>query len=651
MRLEVRIMHLTLAVICKYHASCSQKNLFLLQAWQDQHRCLLDVSITMLVKYSSSSSITWWTNLGIHLQLLIIALIRNRVQFAFNLASLLLRYSSKFYFSRKVRHQSYKIVAVIGTVGLPVFVLFFGISVALYAPMLPLFTLPVFLVGFPRPLRFWPHADSKVSSSSNDSVYYKQLAAPLAKYLKDTISTGSLGEVSPGDHFLARFQDRLIWLVIAEKGFMHTNVILKGLELAETSCHTAEAGRIDDIFEVILGDKPRPMINQYPGHVLTPKELIELDTYSDAKNVLTGVIDSPENLKNLSKYFHKALVWVLIRFSKLRRENGLGDGPTVEEVKKLYESNQKDKSLRNLFSNETRETNLGDTSASIEQILHLRNSSSRSTSKSTMSENSMTALWSSKVPASNEPFKMRPLKSGSTDPTSVRTDTTGLPSHDFAAESRSGNRDTTVNQTNYRGPNLVMDDDFDDFGFDDFDEGLPPTRSRQSFADPATNASDNKSTIDSILDSESSSIFNGVGPGKAVPKRNTLPSLVVDISSPHSTILEPPLRWKESIPVDASDISSLHDQFPEDWFKFVITQMGLETKGERVVESVSADRGLLFIFRKLTLSCFYVMNEQQQQQSALDIWRIFTGVLPWSRYASWLEQDTELQYQVLVAYR
>ena len=604
----------------------------------------------MLIKYSSSGSITWWTNLGIHLQLLIIALIRNRVQVTLNLAALLLRYSSKFYFSRKVRHQSYKIVAVIGAVGFPIFVFFFGISGALYAPVLPLFTLPIFLVGFPRPLRFWPYADSKVSSSSSDSVYYKQLAAPLTKHLKDTISSGSLGEVSPGDHFLARFQDRLIWLVIAEKGFMHTNVIIKGLELAETSCHTVEAGRIDDIFEVILGDKPRPVMNPYPGHVLTPKELIELDTYSDAKNVLTGVIDSPENLRNLSKHFHKALVWVLIRFSKLRRENGLGNGPTIEEVRKLYESNQNDKSLRKKFPNETRETNVGERSASIEQILHLRKSSSRSQSKSTISENSMTALWSSKVPVSNEPFKMRPLKSGSTDPRSVRTDTTGLPTNDFAPESRIGNRDTTVNQTNYRGPNLVMDDDFDDFGFDDFDEVLPPTMSRQSLADPAANNIDNKSTIDSILDSETSSVFNGVGPGKAVPKRSTLPSLIADVSSPHSTILEPPLRWKESIPVDASDISSLHDQFPEDWFKFVITQMGLETKGERVVESVSADRGLLFIFRKLTLSCFYVMNEQQQQ-SALDIWRIFTGVLPWSRYGSWLEQDSELQYQVLLAYR
>ena len=31
-----------------------------------------------------------------------------------------------------------------------------GLASALAAPILPLFTLPIFLVGFPRPSRFWP---------------------------------------------------------------------------------------------------------------------------------------------------------------------------------------------------------------------------------------------------------------------------------------------------------------------------------------------------------------------------------------------------------------------------------------------------------------------------------------------------------------
>ena len=609
---------------------------FYFKAWQNQQECALDVSILMLIKYSSVSTSLWWNNLPLHIRLFIVSLLRNRAQYLWNLVSFAVRFSYKFYFNRKVRHQSYKKVALFSLLAFPILIVFFGMSVVLSAPILPIFTLPVFLMGFPRPRIFWPHADTKVHSSSKEWIYYKQLTPSLLNCLKDIISSGSLGEVSAGEHFLARFQDRLVWLVVAEKGFMHTNVIVKGLELAETSCHTVEAGRIDDMFEYILGDVSRPFFNPYPGHGLLPCDVIELDTYSDARNVLTGIIDSPDNIKQLSTNFMKTLTWVLLKFSKSRRDRGQGDGPTAEELKTRSAAKERKYSLDVSQTNLTKDTFIVQAN-SIEDILGERSSSLHS--KSSLSDNSMTALWSNR-----EGLKMLSIKGKADDPKHTLKDEIGVPAVNIAPFGKSG--ENAARQTEFRGPNLVMGDDFDDFGFDDADDGL---FRKDSFSSVDDNEHKSKSIMDNILDTNSLN-FTDQATHNRLPKRNTLPSLDIDVSSPHSSLVEPPLRWKLSIPVDAVDISKYQNDFSEDWFKFVITQVGLEEKGDRVLKSLSADRGLLYIFRKLVSACYFVIYEQQQH-TALDIWRSFTGIFPWSRYSTWFEHDTELYRNVLLAYR
>ena len=54
-------------------------------------------------------------------------------------------------------------------------------------------------------------------------------------------------------------------------------------------------------------------------NVLRPCASLILNTYSDAKNVLTGVIDQPENLRRNSENFFKTLVWVLVNYCKDRK--------------------------------------------------------------------------------------------------------------------------------------------------------------------------------------------------------------------------------------------------------------------------------------------------------------------------------------------
>ena len=70
-------------------------------------------------------------------------------------------------------------------------------------------------------------------------------------------------------------------------------MVMKVLELQETSCHTVDS--------------------------------LMLNTYSDAKNVLTRVINQPENWRRNSENFFKTLVWVLVNYCKDRKFDNTKD--------------------------------------------------------------------------------------------------------------------------------------------------------------------------------------------------------------------------------------------------------------------------------------------------------------------------------------
>ena len=149
-------------------------------------------------------------------------------------------------------------------------------------------------------------------------MFYQQLVPKVCTELQNTIARGNL--FAKSDYLVVRYQDRLIVLHILEKGYRYCTLIARGLELQETSCHTVEAARVDDIFEdVFTKERKTPFgCNSYPLHTLTPLNCLVVETYSDAHNVLTGIIDQPENVERQSSNFMKCLVWVLL--NKLSRD-------------------------------------------------------------------------------------------------------------------------------------------------------------------------------------------------------------------------------------------------------------------------------------------------------------------------------------------
>ena len=210
-------------------------------------------------------------------------------------------------------------ISICSIVFLPLVLSTLFLSSLLSTPLLPLFTLPVCFVSFPRTKRFWPSLVDYGGSytACGDSIYYQQAVPEVARVLFSGLSTGALS-AEPGSLLLLRFQDRLAIAAILEIGFGVCTLSMRGLELQETSCHTAEATRIDDIFEGAYGHESKSpfefWFNEHILSVMHPLDSAVIHTYSDARNVLTGIIDQPPALERFSDNLLKCIVWVTFQY-------------------------------------------------------------------------------------------------------------------------------------------------------------------------------------------------------------------------------------------------------------------------------------------------------------------------------------------------
>ncbi|NXQ72772.1 PCX4 protein, partial [Quiscalus mexicanus] len=134
-----------------------------------------------------------------------------------------------------------------------------------------------------------------------------------------------------------------MWILVLEKGFTYCGVNIKGLELQETSCHAAEAHRVDEIFEMAFEHQEHTRIlspNPHFGHILTPCTVVPVRLYSDARNVLSGIIDSHENLKHLKDDFVKVLVWMLVQYCYKKSKTWESPGSANKNKQESFTENQ-----------------------------------------------------------------------------------------------------------------------------------------------------------------------------------------------------------------------------------------------------------------------------------------------------------------------
>ena len=218
----------------------------------------------------------------------------------------------------KQRTRYFKLSLFLTIILLPVSLISILFSAILSTSLLPLFTLPIFIFSFPRPKTFWPRfIDPCTISNSPEAVYYQQAIPTISKALSQAFTSGIVSHIQPGLTVLIRFQDRLSLVSVTEKGYGFCLMHVQGLELQETSCHTIEATRIDDIYEALYNDNRRSLsywCNTYPLHNILPMDVFIGQVYSDAHNTLTGIIDQPENLEKFSLNLYKTLIWTITQY-------------------------------------------------------------------------------------------------------------------------------------------------------------------------------------------------------------------------------------------------------------------------------------------------------------------------------------------------
>ncbi|XP_077394724.1 pecanex-like protein 4 [Festucalex cinctus] len=565
-------------------------------AWQSSEDALLQMVVVVIVRLAAGNNkLPGWDNLGTGIQLLLVGLLMDRLsqflaKLKFTLTVLVTSWTEK-----KQRRQSAGTLLALNASLCPLLLAVVTLSALLSAPLLPLFTLPIFLVGFPRPQRSWP-GPVGTACPCPDSIFYQQMSGSLASALRTAFARGSLGSLAPGSHFLGRFQDRMVWIMILERGYGYCTVNIKGLELQETSCHTVEARRVDEVFEAAF-ERPERLgltqgFNLHWANALTPCAVLVVRVYSDARNVLSGIIDSHDNLRKLQDDFLKALVWLLLRYCVKKHKGSLW---SCEEGTGI--GGRKSQS-----SQQAQTTCIQPPEAVVVE-------SKVSSLRFRQDSSSMTSFgdWSDE----DDLFGPQPARR-----------TVAL----VTAEAQSGH---TMLQTGASLPGSVeMDSLFENMAL----SALQPLQPLGlGIGMPAVDKGHNQE------------IFKE-SPG-------SLRQLT--FSCPQSEVFNLPTGWRTA-PLLPSRLLQLRPLFPEDWFRFALGQFGpvVQTEAtEDMTKALKEDETLKDLHAQVALSCLVSLGAESAFTSPSYIYRLYCGDVPWTEGLEWLSASKELYQLALRAFR
>lgn len=307
---------------------------YLKQVWQNTVSTLHELAVVSVLTVTLPVD-NVWISLGFSTQAFIVGLILDVTKdFVQKLAFVL---TSLIVFTSKPKHRTYlplNILIVAGSVIFsPLLIGVILISSILSAPLLPLFTLPVFFVSFPRARHFWPSLSSFGSTylkSTDETIYYQHAESGVVKAVHSSLACGATPS-QPGTQLLVRFENKLALVSVLEVGCGFCTVSMRGLELQEqTSCHSEEAAHVDSMIETLHNPSPcsQPCNTNFLDTLL-PMDSVAIETYSDARNVLTGIIDQPEALQRFSSSLLKSLIWV---FNRHMRSNVTTPVTCVQDI-------------------------------------------------------------------------------------------------------------------------------------------------------------------------------------------------------------------------------------------------------------------------------------------------------------------------------
>ena len=221
----------------------------------------------------------------------------------------------------KLRHPAVGKLLVTNLLFFPLVCFVLVLSALIESPLVVLFTLPLFIVGYPRPRH--GHPELGASSKGIEGLFYRTLTPSLFQSLVSTWRSDVL-TTSPGSMIFCRSHERLGCVVrVLGAGLGWVQVELRGLEMQEpTSCHHMEAGWIDKEFlHAFGGDKTQvhrrdreesvDITADFNLFIMRPVCKIQATTYEQTIISMRGILDHPETLLQLHRLFLKTLMWVM----------------------------------------------------------------------------------------------------------------------------------------------------------------------------------------------------------------------------------------------------------------------------------------------------------------------------------------------------
>lgn len=610
--------------------------------WQSTVHALLEVSVCHFLILMNPLDIWLFQQRYAPLLLLLLSLARDRLVQFINKVYFFLTILITSLTDRKLRRHGTGTLFCLSVIFFPVVLLLIAMTTVASAPLLPLFTLPLLFIGFPRPVKFWP---APIGSSANicpDTIYYRQFAMALIRSLHSAFTSGSLGDPYPGSYYLVRFQDRLAWISVLEQGSSHVCVSVKGLELQETTCHTVEATHIDTHFESTFEPHQHSnatssvsafswnMFNKYPFHTLTPYDAFPVRTYSDARSVLIGVIDSPNSLLITKSYFLKSFIWLLLHHVfKVKEKKEESQLPFLDKTSQIVDIPAEKTEKASMVEPDVLSMGNGF------RVDGSQGSSRPSTADSAAVTNAVATVqrrklsWASSVVSftdsvwsddrdtldSRKRAPMTVLKKDQISPITIIVQPRAKPE--------------------------IMEESEDD---DLFDEpralGLPVSDINSISPQPCYSKNNQKK----MTSNGSSSIYRPLTSLAGSP----------DFKCIYSSQLSLPVKWRE-LPIEPTWLLKLQDGFPRDWYTHVLGQLAWSASHqmpvEHVIEEVAADNLLANSYSQLTMACSSVFESQDIHMPASYLYKYYIGNIPWNAMWDWLAENKDLQNIVLKAFR
>lgn len=163
-----------------------------LQVWQSTTHSLLEMSVVQIVLMTAPER-SVVSELGVPILLLVASVVRDRFYQLVNKLYFVIALMVASWSYKKQRYSATGGIILLNIIFFPVVVLIILTASVISAPILCLFTLPLFFIGFPRPSKFWPEPVGSSANTCPDSLYYRQVSLELARALRSAFANGSLG--------------------------------------------------------------------------------------------------------------------------------------------------------------------------------------------------------------------------------------------------------------------------------------------------------------------------------------------------------------------------------------------------------------------------------------------------------------------------